>query len=407
MKNEERKTKKEKGKCRIPHCSFLIVRSSFFILRHMTQAPGEVDQQAIALADVEHELMRRVHALQAPGEAPMQRACMSNLVIYCDRLELAQAVEQSVPSIVAEHPARVLLLVGEAEGEGNELTAQVNVRARPGGAGRRLFSEQVTLHAGGTAVSRLPFAVRELLIGDLPYNLWWAVPQPPSLAGVLFHDLTEEVEQVVYDSIGWPEPARGVLATAAWLGQFERRHQVGIWRVASDLNWRRLKYWRRLLAQAFDSASAPGALGSISGVFLEHGPHAVVQGWELVSWLASRLGWKVQAGRVETGVELAWDCTGPQGPVRLRIRRLEQGPPSIRQLRIACKLNGSAGTLMFTAEGDRRLAVVPEGIGAEPRTLTVPPLDLPELLGRQLSDRERDPVFRDSMAFARLLAQAI
>jgi glucose-6-phosphate dehydrogenase assembly protein OpcA len=364
-------------------------------------------QDSVPLEAVERELARRVHALQAVGEAPMQRACMSNLVIFCDRPELAQTVEETVPAVVAEHPARVLLLLGEPGEKGDDLTATICVRARPGDTGRRLFSEQVTLHALGTAVNRLPYAVRELRIGDLPHNLWWATPQPPPLGGVLLHDLTEDVEQVVYDSIGWAEPVRGVLATAAWLTQFERQHDHGVWRVASDLNWRRLKYWRRLVTQALDPASAPGALESITEVVLEHGPHAVVQAWELLSWLAARLGWRVLAGKVETGVELAWDCEGRHGPVRLRIRRLEEGPPSIRRLSIACTCSGQAETLHFTVEEERRLAVVPDRPGAERRTLTLPPQPLAELLGRQLSDRERDPVFREAMQFARVLAQSI
>ena len=43
----------------------------------------------------------------------------------------------------------------------------------------------------------------------------------------------------------------------------------------------------------------------------------------------------------------------------------------------------------------------------EPRTLTVPALSSAEVVGRQLSDRERDLVFRDSMATAQVMAQSL
>jgi glucose-6-phosphate dehydrogenase assembly protein OpcA len=362
---------------------------------------------AVPLAAVERELARQVRALQAPGEVPVRRACMSNLVIFCDRPDQCHAVEEVVPEILAVHPARVLLLVAEADASGGDLTATVSARAHPGRAGRKLCSEQVTLHATGSAVGRLPFTVRDLVIGDLPTNLWWAVPQPPPLAGVLLHDLCEHVEQVIYDSIGWPDPVHGVLAVATWLTRFERGPEGGVWRVASDLNWRRLKYWRRLVTQALDPASLPGGLESVSDVLLEHGPHAVVQAWELASWLAARLGWRVREGRVEDGVQLLWHCAGPGGAVRLRIRREAQGPPAIRHLRIACAPGGKPLALDFTAPDEHRLAVVPESAGAEPRTVTVPPEPLAALLGRQLSDRERDPVFRESMGVARVLAQGV
>src|SRR5207253_5651598 len=127
-----------------------------------------------------------------------------------------------------------------------DVTARVTVRPLHIAGGRaHACAEQVTLHAAGPAVERLPFAVRALLIGDLPTNLWWAAPQPPPLAGPLLHDLSENAQQIMYDSIGWPDPVRGVAATASWLEQVERPDVAGRWRVASDLNWRRLKYWRR------------------------------------------------------------------------------------------------------------------------------------------------------------------
>ena len=46
--------------------------------------------------------------------------------------------------------------------------------------------------------------------------------------------------------------------------------------MASDLNWRRLKYWRRLLLQALEPASAPGAAETVSEVLVEHGPAAQI-----------------------------------------------------------------------------------------------------------------------------------
>ena len=93
----------------------------------------------------------------------------------------------------------------------------------------------MTLHAAGAAVERLPFAVRALVIGDLPTNLWWAAPQPPPLAGPLLHDLSENAQQIMYDSIGWEDPVRGVAATASWLDRIERggAAAAGVWRRTS------------------------------------------------------------------------------------------------------------------------------------------------------------------------------
>jgi glucose-6-phosphate dehydrogenase assembly protein OpcA len=369
--------------------------------------PSNAVHVTVPLPDVERELRRQRQALPGADEAPVQLVRMSNLVIFCHGRASAEAVAAQVPAVVTAHPARVLLLVGEPAGDGPDVTASVCVRTRPAGSHQLACAEQVTLHAAGTAVNRLPFAVRSLLIGDLPTNLWWASAQPPPLAGPLLYDLTEQAQQIMYDSVGWPEPARGVAATATWLEQVERGAGAGGWRVASDLNWRRLKYWRRLLRQALDPISVPGAAESITEVLVEHGPHAVVQAWQVVSWLASSLEWSVEVGRVEPGREITWRLTAPHGDLRVRVRRLEHGPPAVTRVRVACRLDGKPGALNLFAVDGRRLAGVLEGADAAPRTVTVPPQTDAELIGRQLSDRERDPVFLESMAVAQVLAESL
>ena len=101
-------------------------------------------------------------------------------------------------------------------GELEPVTAAAKVLCLTYG-GRRVCSEQVTLHSQGYTGGGLPFAVRELLIGDLPTNLWWAAPTPPPLAGQVAYDLAQRTQQIVFDSNGWQQPARGVATTASWL----------------------------------------------------------------------------------------------------------------------------------------------------------------------------------------------
>jgi glucose-6-phosphate dehydrogenase assembly protein OpcA len=356
--------------------------------------------------DVENELSRQLDASKEVGHEPVQRAHMSNLVIYCDDPNNDASFADVIPAVVELHPARVLLLVGQSASEKSEIGAEVSVWCRRHRGGPKACSEQITLRAEGDAVARLPFAVRGLLIGDLPTNLLWRCNSPPPLAGPLLGELAENAEQVVYDSIGWPDPARCVMATAEWQSRFERSRD-GKWRVASDLNWRRLKYWRRITAQALDPMTAPGALESIMEVVIEHGPHAVVQGLLLGSWLASRLGWRVSSGHMAGGVTMDWKLATRSGSVKMVLHRLSTGPAEVRRMRIACKLNGNSSALVFTVPEKDRLAVVPEHGDAAHRTLTAPAPPLAELIARQLSDRERDSVFQQSMAISFELARSL
>jgi glucose-6-phosphate dehydrogenase assembly protein OpcA len=359
----------------------------------------------VELRNIERELNSQLMVEQGRDKAPVQRVRMSNLVIYCGSLALAEAVAEQVPDVVMVHPARVLLLVADSAAPPG-ITAGVNVRCRLIAKELQACSEQVTLRAGEGMVDRLPFAVRALLIGDLPTNLWWATPQPPPMAGPLLFELAENAQQIMYDSIGWPQPALGVASTAAWLESVERTDALR-WRVASDLNWRRLKYWRRMVAQALDPGSARGAAETVTEIQLEHGPHAVVQAWELASWLTTRLGWKVQGGKSHDNVEMVWRFIGPNGDTRVRIRRLDSGPAEIRRLRILNSLDGKPGAMNIVAEDSVRLSIQLEGVESAPRTMTLPTHLAAELVGRQLSDRDRDPVFHESMAVARVMAKSV
>ncbi len=375
----------------------------------MSSGNGQsADFVSVPVGKIEQELANQLKAEQDQDGPPIHRARMSNLVIYCDQQEQVDTASSALSEIVAVHPSRVLLLLAEAAKPDKEIEASVRLRTRyVNGSRQEVGSEQVRLHATGRSVEHLPYIVRGLLIGDLPTNVWWVSQQPPPLAGPLLYDLTEYAEQIIYDSFGWLEPHRGVSATAAWLARFERDGGQGRWRVASDLNWRRLKTWRRLMAQALDPSTAPGALGSIREVQIEHGPHAVTQAWELASWFGSRLGWRVKAGRFDPGVEIAWQIETPHGPVRLRIDRHAEGPQVIERVRIACEIEGQPTALNLVNEDQKRLSVIPEGQNVASRTMTLKTSSLAELVGRQLTDRERDPVFSEAMAIAQVLAQGL
>ncbi len=126
-----------------------------------------------------------------------------------------------------------------------------------------------------------------------------------------------------------------------------------------------------------------------------------------MSWLAARLGWRVQTGRVQEGVEIDWQVTAPHGPLRVRIVRLSEGRSVVRRLRIACTLGGKFGALNIVDQDGQHLAVLPEGTDAAPRTVLFKVEGLADLAGRQLADREFDPVFHDAMTVAQTFAQSV
>lgn len=377
----------------------------------MATATAATAPVRVELKSIEPELDRQLKAAQGPGDAPVVRARMSNLIVHTDCVADCDFASSIVPELVALHPARVILLLVDPAARGDSLDASVMTRVADVTKGLRAFSELITLRAGPAAQGRLPFAVRRLLLGDLPTNLWWASHQPPAMGGSLLYQLADGANQFIYDSYSWPEPARGVAATGSWLARFDRPAASGSYRVAHDLTWRRLRIWRRLIAEALDPATSPGALESISEIHFDHGPHSVTYAWSLASWIVLRLGWRVRDVRITPGTEITWTLESPQGLRTMRVRRIGDGDRGIHWVRIACSINGQQGALNLAPVDARRLKIEPEGFSAAPnapaptaRTISVPPMSQAELVARQLSDRESDPIFRASMDVAQDLA---
>src|ERR1700745_3240090 len=109
-----------------------------------SDTPIPAVQYLVPLKDAERELTRQMKRLQGDPNRPLQRARMSNLVIFCSSLEQSILINEQVPAISQVHPARTILLVGEP-GHDRELTARVTVRPVGPGAKHYACAEQVTL----------------------------------------------------------------------------------------------------------------------------------------------------------------------------------------------------------------------------------------------------------------------
>jgi hypothetical protein len=104
---------------------------------------------------------------------------------------------------------------------------------------------------------------------------------------------------------------------------------------------------------------------------------------------------------------MSWRFSTAKAEARVIVRRLEEGPPEVRKVRLACALDGQPVALTITAEGPMRLSLSVEGTEGAPRTITTAAQSPIELIARQLSHRERDPEFRDAMAVAQVMAQSV
>ncbi|BBL71538.1 glucose-6-phosphate dehydrogenase assembly protein OpcA [Methylogaea oryzae] len=350
---------------------------------------------AANLADIEKTLAGLWDSVSpsagAVGGQTLTRACMSNLVVYCDSQADANTVLEYLPRIVEVHPARILFLVGETS-EAEDLTAFVSVHYRSVSEGWQLCAEQVTVYCHKSAAKRLPSIPRALCIGNLPIALWWVSNQPPPLAGEIFHNLAAGADQVIFDSIGWRDPAQGIQAVARWIAGNEEQ-------VIYNLAWRRLKAWRKLMSESLAPEVTPGALHNVKRLEIEHGPHALPVAWMLVGWLAVRLKWRPVSAKVISQSAITWRFEREDGRVDVLIRRRDEGEARVYQLLWHWAGNGDC-TVTFSRLGERTLGVKSVAAHVAETVIAMPDVGHAELVAQQLAHRFHDELFEDVLALS-------
>lgn len=320
------------------------------------------------------------------------RACMSNLIIYCDDDEQTRDVIEMLPDIVVPHPSRVVLLTGLGQTGEPGLDVFVSGLYSRLPSGLQVSAELIRVIADSTARKRLAPVARAHLVGDLPTTLWWASHQPAPFHGDVFNPLTAMADQIIYDNIGWTEPTRGMQAMSSWVAAQRSEY------VIHNLAWRRLKHWRNLLGQVLDPALLPGALSAVTNLHIQHGPHAVAMASLLVGWLAALLGWQVEGGKLATGKQTLWhfSVANRQFPVTLS-RVADAAPCALARIEWSWLDAGSERHTVFADLGDDRLGVIEVDLDLPVRAVSVPPATQGVMVAAQMAHRERDRIFERAL----------
>lgn len=353
-------------------------------------------------AEIELELTAMWAGLDdnAGDGATVTRAVMSNLLIYAQgEAEAAKAAEH-IPELVERHPARVIVLAA-IDGMDGHLDAWVSAHCRRIDHQAQLCAEHIEVRFAPTGIHRAASLIRSLLIGDLPTALWWFHPAPPTFQPDLFDALGAMSQQIIYDSAGWPEPQRAITSMARWV---TARKQIDD-TVAFNLAWRRLKPWRRLLAQALAPCQAPGALRGLQRIDIRHGPNRLPSAWLLCAWLGSRLGWRLIDGKHQA-TRLSWRFQSAQGEVRVSIERITEAKSRIESIDL--RWQGTDGP------GHAHLHHAGHLLHVDPGQSTLPAMTVPfrsqpveALIAAQLAHRAGDSLFKQAAGLAANMADAL
>jgi glucose-6-phosphate dehydrogenase assembly protein OpcA len=288
---------------------------------YVLDAPdGNRPFDAVALEGDLRNMWKRAGDDHAAPDGAIYRAALANLVVPLDPsygLKLTPVLIE----VTRRHPSRLFSIGGGVAAAGTGLSARIGaICHRRESGGGLVCSEQVVLDSDTACVSRIPSAIRSLLIGDLPTIL---LHFHPRLDLPWVEELMAMADLILVDS-----------CLAAPGHEIETWHLVereGSRRV-HDLAWARLMPWRAILAEVFDEKECLPALRAIRSVeigFAGPGdPPPPV--WLLAGWLASRLGWE-PVSRDGNGILLR----SAAGTVTLAMKGIEgEEGRTIRRVRI-------------------------------------------------------------------------
>lgn len=359
------------------------------------------------------------------------RAAVLNLIVVATRDVHAQRAARISAELATRHPSRAIVILSDRDPSAAAPSITLHCSAQPSdgdrlapfdaeasgsrdgspakSAGRRLTYEQILVRARGPVEERIASAVIPLVLPDLPVFLWWT--ETPPIGSRRFEELLALADRLLVDSADFPRPAETL--AALWRACVRSEGQ-GV----TDFNWTRLTPWRELVTQFFDVPAWRPFLAGVRGVRASFGVDAdgrdihPSQALLFIGWLASRLGWQTaeKMAPSEAG-GLLFEMRRVDGAsIWTRVRpRFERGiaEGDLSGVRIQAELDGRAADFHIRKTPDARHAtttVIIDGATVLERVVLLPPSNVAQLLGEELTIMAADAVYEDALAALEALA---
>lgn len=219
------------------------------------------------------------------------RACAMTLIVVVEEERDAQAIGETLASLMHEHPSRAIVLRVRS-GDEPCLTARVFAQCwMPFGRGQQICCEQIEIISSLGSFADVTSVLRGLTAPDLPVILYspseglWPLPE--------FAALRPLASKLIIDSEGRHDS----LSALHYLQSLPRNLSK------ADLAWSRLTPWREAISQIFEDPARRRTVYDIEEVRIlyhsEQGEPSAV--YYLAGWFMSVLGAGVKI-RIAPGV---------------------------------------------------------------------------------------------------------
>ncbi|HYI98019.1 MAG TPA: glucose-6-phosphate dehydrogenase assembly protein OpcA [Bryobacteraceae bacterium] len=294
------------------------------------------------------------------------RACAMTMIVVVEEERDAQAIGETLASLMHEHPSRAIVLRVRPEQEPS-LSARVFAQCwMPFGSRQQICCEQVEIISSLASFADVPAVLRGLAVPDLPVVLY--CPSEALWPHTEFLNLLPLASKLIIDS----DRIENSPHALTYLNNLPASIRK------ADLVWSRLTPWRETIAQIFENPTNLRSVFDLEEIQIlyncPHGEPSAV--YYLAGWFMSVLGAGVKI-RIAPGV-------GPEYASVAHV--LLRGPKTLATIDLI-----AADTLEVTVNDEhQQIAVLP--------TLTEG-----EALRQELSIAERDQRFEDALGLGQLM----
>jgi glucose-6-phosphate dehydrogenase assembly protein OpcA len=202
-----------------------------------------------------------------------------NLICVVDK-EWSGEIANRLRQVGRYHASRTIVLEVEDKRTSIDAVATIASDVKPELGSFALLRETVVVDIGRKHMDGLVPLVDPLVVSDLPTVLWSPHDHPEAVEALL-----PLAQVILVDSVDQPDVGLALDRAQALCDQV----------YVVDLAWLRSTPWRERVAATFDPDHLREELWSISSVRIRHHPDSAASAVLLVGWLASRLGWELEA----------------------------------------------------------------------------------------------------------------
>lgn len=217
---------------------------------------------------------------------PKIRARLFNLIVYSPNLAKQECLKETIQSICARFPCRIIIIQLDPQLSGDTVEATTRIVLAKNSKDAQP-SEETLIKCAPGGIHKVPYVVMPNLIPDIPIHLMWG--QNPCEDKTILPHFHAFATRLIFDTDKLPDWQ----TFASGMVNLLQQGKLDV----IDINWAMLASWRDIFVRVFSTEPDIDELRFARRIRISFNPQnnssvqGIVQGVYLVYWLAAQLEW--------------------------------------------------------------------------------------------------------------------